>query len=380
MDYFKLLRFIQIGDKSFFDISFLKQKEYLDSLPLPKDDIDRSYYQFLCQTLFQARWKVIALNIVASVIFPFIFVLLTIRRIGVKNENIIDAYGEFYSLEEIIPQELHQRFIIENRKWKEEKSISLRDWRPIFLIIVRHPLSPFFCLKVMIKLSVYSHAIKQHSPRAIIIHNEPSFTCSALRYYCSLRNVLLINVMHGEKIYNIRDSFVHFDEYFVWSDYYVNLLKSLGAEDSQFKIAVPASIKIEVSKYQSTECYADYKYYLAFFNEEEIQSVVNSMQFVKRNGETVRYRPHPRYSDINLLRKYVQEEEIEYPKDVNILSSISNLKYAIGSYTTVLNQAYFSGKGVICDDVTFKKQYDKLKELKYIMASISLPKLSDFQY
>lgn len=379
MNYFKLLRYIQKGDKSFFDIPFEDQDRFLKSLPIPKDDIERSYNQYCCQNFFLTRWKVFLLNIAASVVFPFILFVLSFKRTIVGKKEDIDAYGEFWGLEEIIPQELHQQYKIDNRKWGEENSLALRDWLLIIRIIVRHPTDPYFCLKCMMKIGIYSQAIKSYTPQVIIIHNEPSFTCSVLRYFCNLRGVRLINVMHGEKLFNIRDSFIHFDEFYVWSDYYVSLLKSLGAETTQFKVAIPNSVKIDTAKYHSTDSYADYKYYLALYSETEIKSIVNSMQFVKNSGKTVKYRPHPRYSNIALLEKYVSSDEIEYPNITSILESISNLQYAVGSYTTVLNQAYFSGKGVVCDDVTFKDQYEKLKDLKYILANISLPKLSEFQ-
>lgn len=379
MNYFKLLRYIQRGDKSFFDIPFIEQDRYLNSLSVPKDDIERSYNQYCCQNFFLNRRKVFLLNIAASVVFPFIFFALSFRRAIVGKKEDIDAYGEFCGLEEIIPQELHQQYKIDNREWGEEKSLALSDWSLIIRMIVRHPTDPYFCLKCMMKIGIYSQVMKSYTPRVIIIHNEPSFTCSVLRYFCNLRGVRLINVMHGEKLFNIRDSFVHFDEFYVWSDYYVNLLKSLRAETTQFKVVIPNSIKIDTAEYHSADSYADFKYYLALYSESEIKSIVGSMLFVKRNGETVKYRPHPRYSNIALLEKYVSADEIEYPNNTSILESISSLRYAVGSYTTVLNQAYFSGKEVICDDVTYKDQYEKLKDLKYILANMSLPKLSEFQ-
>ena len=104
------------------------------------------------------------------------------------------------------------------------------------------------------------------------------------------------------------------------------------------------------------------------------------MAFARREGKTVRFRPHPRYSDMDLLKKYVSEEEIETPQKVGILESISNLDCAVGSYTTVLAQAYFSGKNILLDDVTFKSQYNQLKERRYILIGNNPQKLSDKQF
>ena len=70
---------------------------------------------------------------------------------------------------------------------------------------------------------------------------------------------------------------------------------------------------------------------------------------------------------MSLLRKYVEDTEIEDPFSVDIKESVSNLEYAIGSYTTVLLQAHIAGKQVLLDDVTYKKRYEQLLEFGYIL-------------
>ena len=82
------------------------------------------------------------------------------------------------------------------------------------------------------RLSIYSHAIRQYAPRAIVVHNEPSYTVSFLTMCCNKYGIRHINVKHGERLYNIRDSYFRFDECYVWSKYYVNLFKSLNVEMS----------------------------------------------------------------------------------------------------------------------------------------------------
>lgn len=52
----KVLFFIDKYNKHQFDISFEKQAAYMLSLGFPKDDIDRSYKQFLCQEFFSPWW------------------------------------------------------------------------------------------------------------------------------------------------------------------------------------------------------------------------------------------------------------------------------------------------------------------------------------
>ena len=100
------------------------------------------------------------------------------------------------------------------------------------------------------------------------------------------------------------------------------------------------------------------------------------MSFAKKNGKTVKYRIHPRYTDLTILKKYVSKEDIELPKEVSIIDSISNMEYAVGSYTTVLLQAYLSDKKVLLDDVTFHDRFLQLKDYGYILAKDDIEKLS----
>ena len=188
--------------------------------------------------------------------------------------------------------------------------------------------------------------------------------------------------MHGEKLFFIRDSYFSYNQCYVWNEFYKNLFISLLAAPFQFILAIPPSLKFDCDDFLDSSIYADYKYYLATCNEQQIKSIIASMQFVKKLGKRVVYRLHPRYSDISLIEKYVGKENIEYPDKVSIQASISNAGKIIGSYTTVLNQAYAVGKQIIFDDVTFLYQYKKLKEYKYIFSgkNENIQLLSEMQH
>ena len=75
----------------------------------------------------------------------------------------------------------------------------------MFFFDIRY--TAIFSLKVTIKVAGYSFMITKYQSKAIVVHNEYSFTSSILTAYCETRNVLHINVMHGEKMYYIRDSY-----------------------------------------------------------------------------------------------------------------------------------------------------------------------------
>lgn len=373
----RIATIVHKGSKDFFEVPRYDEEVFLEKLGPANDDLDRSYKQYLCQNFLLPKWKVIFLNIISFFsLIPTLFFLL-IKRVAVKRKKKVQAIGDFEGITEILPTILHEKYKI-TIQGLIKGSLSIRDL-PIFLkMVVRFPFSPYFTLKSTIRLGAYSQAIYSYKPEAIIVHNEPTFTSSVLTYYCEKNRVKHIDVMHGEKLFYIRDSYFRFNECYVWSEHYIKLFVSLRAAPEQFVVAIPPSLIVETGKYINTKAFADYKYYLSVYSEQQLISIINSLKPFKENGKTVCYRPHPRYSDIHLLRKYVGEEEIEMPSNIDILTSVSNLKYAVGSFSTVLTQAYFSGKGVILDDVTFADQYKKLADLDYFLSGMKLPVLSSY--
>lgn len=371
MNYFKILTLLQKGDKQLFDVPVAKQKSFLERMGEARSDIERGYKQYLCQNFFVPCWKVWFFNIAAAVMLPFLVMFYLVKGLAVRKGEHVETMIERKGMDEVVPGVVKKKYHPDSRYWNHGASMSFGDLGFVVKLITRAPHHPYFVLKTWLNVVHYSDMIRRHSPSVMIQFGEFSFSSSILTDYCHGHGVRHIDIMHGEKLYFIRDTFFHYDECYVWDEHYVDLFKMLKAEPTQFKIALPPSMHIDTLKYSNPLAYADYKYYLANFNEEEIISIVDSMDFARNEGKSVKYRPHPRYSDMNLLKKYVLEENIEYPKMVSIQESIANMGCAVGSYTTVMVQAYFSGKDILLDDVTFKRQYDKLKELKYILSSVN---------
>lgn len=376
MNYFKILRFLETGNRSVFDFPKEEQVAYLNLLGEAENDIDRGYKQYLCQNQFvRLRWKIVFFNVVGAVALPFIILYFLIKRLFTHHAEHKDCLIEKLGMPEVVPQKVREKYH-PSEDYETGSSFSISDLGFLCRLVVRAPLHPYFTFKSMMQVAKYSDLFYRYHPQVMIRFWEFSFCSSVLTAYCHQFNVKHVDVMHGEKLFNIRDSFFHFDECYVWSNHYVELMKSLKAEPTQFIIALPSSMKIDVERYLNPSVYADYKYYLAIFSEDQIKSIVDSMRCLKQNGKSIKLRPHPAYSDLNLLRKYVDESEIEYPQKVSIFESISNLDYAVGSYSTVLIQAYYSGKGVVLDDVTDKERYEKLKSLCYLLSHEETLKLS----
>lgn len=372
MNVFKLLNILQKGNKSLFDIPIEKQKDFLVKLGHPVDDIDRSYKQYLSQNLFVPKYKVLLLNIVFAFIYPFQIIYLLSKGLFIRQKRYIECLASLKLSENFFSQELLKEFKeVNDSVWGRKYSLRLYDFPFIIKIIKKGFKHPYFISKSIILLSSYSDMIYRFSPKALLAHCEYSFTSSLLTSYCDKMHVEHINTMHGEKLFYIRDAFVHFHRFFVWDKHYVDLFMEMGAEHSQFKIFIPKRLCFECSEYENKLKFTDYKYYLTVYNEEQLKQIVKSMNSIQKSGNSIKYRPHPRYSNMILLRKYVSDEFIEDSEVVSIEESISNSNYVIGSYTTVLNQAYYVGKHVVLDNVAYHDEFLKMKKLKYILANMN---------
>lgn len=367
MNYFKILRFIEKGNRNLFNYPKLEQMEFLSRLGEPKDDIDRGYKQYLCQNQYvKPNWKIVFFNIVGEIALPFVVLYFLQKRIWTKKRERKEAVFMPGEMVEVVPQSLHKQYRIYVMGKQLGTSLSLVDLRFVWRLWIKSLSQPYFAFKSMMNLAQYSDVIYHYRPLAIIQFGEYSFSSSILTAYCEQYKVKHINVMHGEKLYNIRDAFFRFHECYVWNEHYENLFISLKAAPQQFRIELPLSMKFDKKYYCSMNEYAEYKYYLGLFDENEIVLIANSMYAIKNKGHKIKFRPHPYYSNMKLLLKYVSEEDIESPS-ISILVSLSSCGNVVGLYSTALVQAFFNDINVIIDDVTFPERYKQLSDMNYIL-------------
>lgn len=379
MNFFKILRFLEHGNRTVFGFPKEEQISYLNRLGEAGDDIDRGYKQYLCQNqLVRPRWKIVLFNVIGAMGLPFMLLFFLAKRLFTNRGQHIDCLIEKKGMPEVVPSEVREKYH-PSEDYKVSSSLCLTDIVFCWRLICRAPLHPYFVFKAMMNVARYSQLIFRYTPKTMIQFGEFSFSSSLLTDYCHRHGVKHVDVMHGEKLFNIRDAYFRYDECYVWNEHYVKLFVSMKADPAQFVVAVPPSLRIDGDKYQNPAAYADYKYYLALYDEETIKQIVASMAFAEKEGKTVKYRPHPRYSDVELLTKHVKKEDIEWPQHVSIQESVANMECAVGSFTTVMVQAYLSGKRVMMDDVAKKKEYEQLQSLNYILSGDGFDRLSKYQ-
>lgn len=369
IQYIKILNTIARYNKMPLDVSVEAQRRFFERIPIPRDLIDRSYVQYRCHNFYLYSIYRLVFNIGALVAFPIVLCWLLLKPIPqsvATGGRIIDVATQDDPMMRMVPISL-----TDTRFWhvswrhgvlrKADLTLLRKAW-------VRYPFAFYFLFKNMVKIAMYRYETERYKPDAIIVHNEYSFTSSVLTEWCRRNGIQHINFMHGERIYSLRCAFFEYDRCYVWHEYYKQLYCSVGASPEQFIVEVPDALQITLSKWVDKVAYADFKYILAGYSEKELQQIVSVMDALKeRYDRTVKYRPHPRYSDVNLLRKYVKDDEIEDPKCIPIEKSIANTRCVVGSYSTVLLQAYLSGVHVAMDDVTYNDRCRQLKERGYML-------------
>ena len=335
--------------------SYKEVKDYIGSFHEPKNDIDRSYYQYLCQKWdTMSKEEFFLANIAAFILFLPKYI--TYRNRKVVKENHCDVVLTLEMLRAKIPSKYVSNCVVQDF---DGGSLSLEDAGYLKKIIREHPISFFYNYKIMCRLAAYAESISRYSPNIIFSSAEYSFTSSVLTNYCEKRGVKHINIMHGEKRYNARDAFSRFTEFYIWDEYYKNLFHSLRADKTEYviqKMCVP-NFKVAINRDRCT-------YYLQLHTKEQLERIKKALE---KTGMDYLVRPHPLYSG--------GEEKTVFgvmhleSNDLDIWKSIASAGTVISQDSTVLYQAYLVGADIVIDDVSDTTYFSNLEESGYIMIS-----------
>lgn len=354
------------------DLSVDEQKIFIHSLGEPVDDIERSYFQYLCQRVNMNRLLKISIDILSLILVLWLSIFARHKVNLFKN---VDAV--FFcdgKPDKIIPAELKKKY----KSWevinKKNRNFTFNDLSYFVLICKRYPLEGFFLLKVLLKIQFYSYVLGCYNPKTVVVCAEYSFTSSILTDFCYRRNVKHINVMHGEKCFTIHDSFFRFHTMYVWENAYIDLFNSLKASCNEFIIAIPPSLKFKTDGYKILY---DYTYFLGDETILDLESIRKLLQRFVSSGYRVSVRPHPRYSDEKLVRKLFYNFDVQDTNAISIEDSIGETDKIITRFSTVALQAYYSNKTAVIDDVTSPTLFNSLKEKGFVFLNKDLELLSN---
>lgn len=357
---YRAANIVAVGQDSLFKIPVKKQKKFLEEIKEPKDLIERSYNQYLCQRRLKSKFVNIMTDIASMFLLVYYF---NKKEDQIPNpEHAKAVYLGMGVSGDIIPEELEKAYGGILNVSKVGEYLDKGDKKIIKKLLQRYPLSFEFVLKCLIKVRMYRWTINMYSPDAMIVSGEYSYTSSFLTYYCRKNGIKHINIMHGEKLFYIRDSFFEFDKCYIWDSYYMDLFRQLRAFAEQFTVAVPPALILKGSYAKKY----DYTYYLGGEKREALVRIQELLIRLKAMGYRVAVRPHPRYSQMVLVDKLFRGKvDIEDPYKIQIKESILSTENIISLYSTVINQAVNSGVKAIIDDVSDVEKYKLLQELQY---------------
>ena len=341
-----------------------KQKTYLSSFPEPHNAIDRSYFQYKCQMKLLGFWRSLLMRLSS----PFVLLFLMFRDMTGQSMATADPCDAvFVSLGipgSVIPESLKREFSrITTVETADLHRLDSDDRQFLRCVWKRHPFSLHFLLKIYLKVSMYSAWRSLYAPKAFIVCSEYSFTSSIMTEYCRRNNIQHINVMHGEKLFYIRDAFFEFDRCYVWDEFYKNLFMRLKAHEHQFIVEAPPSLCFQK---QETAKEVDFTFYLGTEGEKELQKLAGYCERLQSLGYQVAVRPHPRYTDYSLLRLLPSEVVVEDGSALSVETSVLRTQHVVSLYSTVLNQALCNDVSIVIDDVTDPQKYETLRQLEFI--------------
>lgn len=336
------------------------------------DDYKRSFYQYKIREKY-GDCKFILIRKVTYYIMGHLFYFYVIvkskRKIDLEKKDVV--YYKISNNKDILPGEFKnayqfsfgQNFYWDNNTkyiFNKMKIVSYNDWSYLF--------------ETLFSLANYSYIINKYQPLKIVTTYESSCASSILTILCSKNNIEHIDFMHGEKLYSHLNTLAHFNKIYVWDEYYVKLYNRLLFKYDDISVFNPwLNKKGEgLFNYERDICF-----YLNYESKESLGILADVINKLVLKGLKVMIRPHPSQIEEILKKNIIKIDYIENPKDISIFDSINKTDKIVSRFSTVLFQAYSMNKKIVIDNVSDIEQYNKLKEVGYIMIEKEHELLSD---
>lgn len=351
--------------------------DFLSGFPNEYDYIDQSYFKYKCRLGYLSKWKIVLLNIGS---IPFCL-LMKISLWGKKKRLnrfepgllVIEKKNDV-GYQDVIPEELLN--VYANHKESPELIGLIKFSNLVFCeeakeilkkTIKRRPWDFYYIFWAGKELSKHSFCLLNYNPEATAVYIEERNIASPLireLYESSGRKY--ISFMHGEYLLQLIQSFMGFTEYYVWDKQYVDNFKNiLRCSIGKYVIYTPQKLKKKYM-FEKIESSVFCTYYFSGESRKSILKLKEIFDELSNSGHLCLIRPHPRYSDLNLIHSLFMDSVIENPSEVSIESSLGRTKYVIGLATTVLSEAYVEGKTIVIDDLSDPDKFNNLSERKFL--------------
>lgn len=332
----------------------------------PKNDFERSIAQHKCQ-VYPFKKDIFKLNCLSLFLIPVIFVLLLLKKKShVKDDSSTIVCYYCFNLPDSLPRALQDRGISFLTSEECPYYLNEKDAGFLFRFFIKSFWHPFLSFRVLLKVAKYRAIIDSFSKlETIAITGEFADTSSAMTQYCHENGIKHYDFMQGEAFGSPRSSFFHFDKCYVWDQHYKDMFIRFGATPEQFEVTLPQCLQKINGNHD--EKIVDYTYYLGGDADEELSIIGAAMKKLAAKGYTCEVRPHPRWSDMEKVKKEFDGISIQDTKSVNIDQSILQTKNAVSLYSTVLLQSFYNDVNVVIDDLSAPEKFKMLEGYQYII-------------
>lgn len=344
---------------------------FLEDLPDPSDEIDRSFNKYQCRKWYISKGKLVLLNLAALVYLMMALPRLLKRGKAVskpKNDLLVIIRHKSVRTDDILPNALVSRFsAVEEIERPSFNNGSLcREARELFFNCARrHPLSFYYLLFVLKELSIHSAILGHYDASAVAVYvAERNVATPLLRKLYEESGREFDSFMHGEYLLQLVQAYSSFTNYYVWDDSYVSMFEDLKFHCDSLEVYTPKKLQ---KKWNLEAIQPDHycTYYFSGESERSIENIASLFQVLERRGYVCKVRPHPRYSHTQLIHQLFDSSRIEDPTKVSIRDSLSSTQIVVGLTTTVLFEAKTEGKLFVIDDLSDSDRYCDLKARRF---------------
>jgi hypothetical protein len=366
----KISRYLFVRKGNHFVVSVKKQIDYMSSHDRAEDNYDRSFLQYHAQNISENFFLILFKNSFSVVVLLYGYIVYKLSpSIEIENNKSQSNLVMFNVNKQMLPDEIKNTYNLIEIKLD---TIKYRLNYKLFRKYKKYFFHPYFVLKNLILLSMFSKVIKDTNPKVILVSMESSFSSSIIREYVNSLNIELINIMHGNSVYNIRDSFCSFDSFVIWERGFIDLFQSLRFQVDKYIIHYPYKYSFENKKH---------KYHLTYYLQGENRRTLIKLKAVLdhliEHGYEIAMRVHPLYSDFNSVKKVFVGYTIQNPNVISYYESLKLTAYVCGLYSSALYHAYRNGKNVVVDDISKISDFNYLCETNYILFQKQVILLSD---
>lgn len=357
------------------------QMAYMESFPEPRNEVERSYFKYRC--LMYCSYSKKQRFIVNLISFFALAVLVPLFRIkGLRCDQAMRNYQPKDLLLRKAATRIPIQDIFPDKLMQLQKNTVDYPGVPYFHLFItrdafslfgnawrKHPFHFHYLMVIFVRLSQACYLLQKYSPAAITTYVcEREFADCLLTEFYENHGIQYHGFMHGDFLRTIDQAFMHLTKYWVWAEEYKEMFQSLRGS-YQIEVYTPGKYSGIVVPRSSAEAYDYYAtYYFSNESEESLIKVRDALMKLTKQGHRCKVRAHPRFSNLELIRKAFKNEiDIEDNANMTIEQSLECTYYSIALMSTVLSQAYHSGKKIVIDDISDPEKFELLREEGYIL-------------